>query len=71
VKVSNDRMRGSLFSSCKISLLFRFEVFPFFVELIPVQMLLINPNAFLRTISFVPRVRAPRNIDPKTKMERR
>src|SRR6202453_2939892 len=25
VKVSNDRMRGSLFSSCKTSLLFRFQ----------------------------------------------
>jgi hypothetical protein len=30
VKVSNDRMRGSLFSSCKISLLFPFEVFSIF-----------------------------------------
>jgi hypothetical protein len=49
-KVSNDRMRGSLFSSCKISLLFRFEgLFHSSVKLGSVQLRLVNPKAFFVT----------------------
>jgi hypothetical protein len=49
VKVSNDRMRGSLFSSCKISLLFRFEVLLHSsVKLVSVQSRLLNAKGVCR-----------------------